>query len=110
MKLTNEAKDLIEEIKETGAEVKNGFVTLYHRTDVNGFEGIKKLKYFVGKEDGIFFSTLKNGQADGYGNSIVKVKIHANYLEIDDIFENEAHLRVVLKKPGEKFFNFTFLK
>ncbi len=110
MRLTNDAKDMIEEIKGVGAEVRNGFVTLYHRTDANGAEAIKKLKYFVGLEDGIFFSTSEKGQAEGYGDQIIKVKIHANYLQLDDVFDKEAHVRVVLKRAGQKFYNFKVIK
>lgn len=45
------------------------------------------------KEDGIFFSTKKDGQAYGYGDSVVEMRIPAEKLILDDIFDDEAHLR-----------------
>lgn len=53
------------------------------------------------KEDGIFFSTKKDGQNVGYGSEIIEFKIPAEKLMLDDIFDNEAHLRLPLKRAGE---------
>lgn len=51
----------------------------------------------IAKEDGIFFSTKKDGQADGYGDSVIEMRIPAENLILDDIFDDEAHLRYPLE-------------
>jgi len=92
------AQDLIEEIKRVGAEVdENGYVTLYHRTTLEAAEKIRSSGVMRVKEDGLFFSTSKDGQAEGYGDTVVEFKIPAERLQIDDIFDQEAHLRVPIK-------------
>jgi len=99
--------DTIEDLEYEGADVdNNGFVTLYHFTSLETVDLIRKTKYFISKEDGIFFTTNPKGQALGYGQGMIKVKIHASLLKIDDLFGNEAHVTVPLKKAGIKFTEF----
>ena len=88
------AEDLIDEVKSVGGEVdNNGYITLYHRTTEQAKEKILSSGKMTAKEDGIFFSTKKDGQAVGYGDSVIEMRIPAEKLILDDIFDDEAHLR-----------------
>lgn len=92
------AQDLIEELRAVGADIdENGYVTVYHRTDHASEENIKSSHVMVAKEDGLFFSTVENGQNEGYGDSVVKLSIPVEKLVLDDIFSDEAHLRYPLE-------------
>ena len=85
--------DLYDDLVDKGAEInKDGFVTLYHRTTPENAQKIVKTGVMVGKEDRLFFGTLPEGQIDGYGEAVVKVKIPIEKLELNDIFTNEAHV------------------
>lgn len=88
------------ELADVGAEVSDGFVTLYHRTTPDNAEAIKNSGKFSTKEDGVFFSTALEGQAKDYGAGVVKVKVPVSMLQLDDIFDDEAHVRVPMKKAG----------
>jgi hypothetical protein len=90
----------VDELTDVGADVKDGFVTLYHRTSKENASKIKNTETFNAKEDGVFFSTSKLGQTEGYGEGLVEVKVPINMLELDDIFDGEAHVRIPLKKAG----------
>lgn len=92
------AQDLIEELRAVGADIdENGYVTVYHRTDHASEENIKSSHVMVAKEDGLFFSTVENGQNEGYGDSVVKLSVPVEKLVLDDIFSDEAHLRYPLE-------------
>lgn len=92
------AQDLIEELRAVGADIdENGYITVYHRTDHASEENIKSSHVMVAKEDGLFFSTVENGQNEGYGDSVVKLSIPVEKLVLDDIFSDEAHLRYPLE-------------
>ena len=98
-----DTQDLIEVVKEKGGEVdENGYITLYHRTSAENAEKIRSTGYMKGKEDGLFFSTAKEGYASGYGDTVVQLSIPAEKLVLDDIFDNEAHLKLPLKQAGMK--------
>lgn len=100
-----DAQDLIEEIKQVGAEVdKNGYVTLYHRGTAEEIAAIKNSGIMKAKENGLFFSTSENGANNsGYGNDVLVLKVPAEELTIDDIFNDEASVRLPLKgKKWEK--------
>lgn len=91
------ARDLIDDVGGVGAEVdENGYITVYHRSTPENIERIKKTGFMKAKEDGLFFSTKEDGQNAGYGEAILKLKIPAEKLQLDDIFEDEAHLRLPL--------------
>ena len=93
-----DAQDTIEVVKSIGGNIdENGYVTLYHRTSKENADKIKKSGKMSAKEDGIFFSTQKSGYNDGYGDSVIELKIPAEKLVLDDIFDNEAHFRIPLK-------------
>ena len=91
-------EDLIDVVKSVGGEVdNNGYITLYHRTTEQAKEKILSSGKMTAKEDGIFFSTKKDGQAIGYGDSVIEMHIPAEKLILDDIFDDEAHLRYPLE-------------
>lgn len=100
---TDEGKDLADEISNVGAEINNGKVTLYHRTTPEAANQILKTGQMTSKENGIFFSTSPSGQAQGYGNKVIKMQIPIDKLELDDIFDKEAH--VVLPSIQNTFTN-----
>ena len=56
----------------------------------------------TGKEDGVFFSTKEQGQAEGFGDAVVELLVPLNKLQLDDMFDDEAHLRLPLRRIGEK--------
>lgn len=92
------AQDLIETVRGVGGIVdSNGYITLYHRTSEENAEKIRKTGFMSAKEDGLFFSTSIDGQAEGYGNTVVEFSIPAEKLVLDDLFDNEAHLRLPIK-------------
>lgn len=97
-----DAEDLIAEIEGVAEVSPNGYVTLYHRTTEDNAKKIIKTGKMSAKEDGIFFSTQKDGaySAD-YGDSVVELKVPVEKLVLDDIFDSEAHLRIPLKNRNE---------
>ena len=98
------AQDLIAEIKSVGAKVDdNGYVTVYHQTTQENADNIRKSGKMSAKEDGIFFSTSKDAQqSEGRGNVKLEFKIPAEELELDDIFDNNADLRIPLKNKNQQ--------
>lgn len=89
----NDILYVLEELKEVGAEIDdNGLVTVYHYTSEENADKILKTGEMVGKEDNLFFTTKKDGQASGYGTVVLSFKIPIEYLELDDIFADEAHV------------------
>jgi len=94
--------DLADELQGQGARInKDGTVELYHFTDPKSASEIKNTGKMTAKEDGIFFSTSPSGQAVGYGDEKIRMNVPIDELEIDDIFGNEAHVRIPLKRAGE---------
>ena len=95
------AQDLIADVQELGGQVDEyGYITLYHRTSADKAAAIRSAGEMVAKEDGLFFSTKIDGQNVGYGDTVVTFSIPAEKLLLDDVFDDEAHLRFPLKKPG----------
>lgn len=101
-KLLN-TQDFIEEIKSVGAEVdNNGYVTVYHQTTADNANKIKESGKMLAKEDGIFFSTSKDAQqSEGRGNVKLEFKIPAEMLELDDIFIDNADVKIPLKNQKQ---------
>ena len=94
------ALDLIDTLLTKNTQIDtNGYVTCYHRTNEQSAKEILTTGIMKAKEDGLFFSTKPNGYADGYGNIVLKFNIPVELLLLDDIFDDEAHLRIPLKKP-----------
>lgn len=99
-----DAEDLIDELKANGAEIDgNGYVTLYHRTNANAANSILNTGFMTAKEDGLFFSTEKDGQAEGFGKTVLLFKIPVEKLVIDDEFGNEAHVRIPLPSRNTRY-------
>lgn len=98
-----DAEDMIEELKEVNANVDDfGYVTVYHRTSKENAEQIKKTGKMINKEKGIFVSTKKDGsQAEGYGDTVIEMKIPIEDAQIDDMFGDEAHLAIKTKTVGK---------
>lgn len=85
----------IEELLDHGAEVGvNGDVKLYHRTTLEKAQEIIGTGYMFGRENGLFFSTRRDGQASGYGDAVVGFEIPVSKLELDDMFDDEVHVRM----------------
>ena len=89
------AADLAEEIKSVGGEItKDGNAVLYHGTSKVNADKINSTGKMYGKEDGLFFSTKKDGLVLDYGEAVVKVQIPLEKLVLDDVFSDEVHLRM----------------
>lgn len=94
-----DAQDLIEEIRSVGANVdENGYVTLYHATTPENAEKIKSSGKMISNEPDVFFSTSKNAQqSEGRGGVTLEFKIPAEKLELDDLFSDNADVKIPLK-------------
>lgn len=98
-----DAQDLIEEIKSIGANVdKNGYVTLYHQTTNENANKIKQTGKMIAKEPYVYFSTSKDAsQSDGRGNTKLEFKIPAEKLILDNIFSDNADVKIKLNSNKE---------
>jgi len=99
-------EDLLEElsIHHPEAEVDtDGNVTVYHRTSAERAKKIKETGIMIAKEDALFFSSKETGYNDGYGDTVVKLKIPSTELEVNDIFEGEVHFDIPLKYKNGGF-------
>lgn len=93
-----DAQDFISEIKEVGAKVDdNGYVTVYHQTTPENAQKIIDSGKMTSNEQAVFFSTSENAsQADGRGTTKLEFKIPAEKLELDDLFDNNADVKINL--------------
>lgn len=98
-----DTQNLIEEIKSVGAKVdKNGYVTLYHQTTNENADKIRQTGKMFAKEPYVYFSTSKNAsQSDGRGSTKLEFKIPAEKLILDDIFEDNADVKIKLDSSKE---------
>lgn len=98
-----DTQDLIEEIKSVGAKVdKNGYVTLYHQTTNESADKIRQTGKMIAKEPYVYFSTSKNAsQSEGRGSTKLEFKIPAENLILDDIFEDNADVKIKLDSSKE---------
>jgi len=93
----------IEDIRDHNGYVDaNGYVTLYHRTSSENAKKILKDGFMIAKEDGLFFSTKRDGENIGYGEAVVNFEIPIEQLEMDDMFNDEIHFRLPIKYGEEK--------
>lgn len=91
------AQDIIDEIQSVGGMVDEyGNAVLYHGTNDKSYSSIKNSGTMKAKENGLFFSTKKDGIIKDYGSSVLRVKIPVDNIVIDDIFDNEIHFRLPL--------------
>lgn len=96
-------QDLASELLDNGAQITpDGRVRVFHRTSQAAADGIRKTGVMTGKEDGLFFSTKRDGQNVGYGDGVVELHIPLDKLQLDDVFGDEAHVRVPLQRAGQK--------
>lgn len=98
-----DAQDLIEEIKSVGANVdKNGYVTLYHQTTNENADKIKQTGKMIANEPYVYFSTSKDAsQSDGRGNTKLEFKIPAEKIMLDDLFSDNADVKIKLDSGKE---------
>lgn len=90
-----DVQDLADTIADVGGKItSDGKAILYHATNAEAAEKIRKTGQMIGKEDRLYFSTKKDGQITGYGDTVVKVKIPLELLELNDYFRDEAHLTI----------------
>lgn len=88
-----DVSDLADTITEVGGKITaDGKAVLYHATNAEAAENIRKTGKMIGKEDNLYFATKKDGEILGYGDHVVRVQIPLERLELNDIFDNEAHL------------------
>ncbi|MEO2122420.1 MAG: hypothetical protein ABGY10_03750 [bacterium] len=76
---------------------QDGTVTLYHRTTPEAAQRMRESGEFVSRENTneTFFSNKKEGQAEGYGDAIVEVRVPAQQVRINDAFrDGEIHVAV----------------
>ena len=101
--LTEDEHDLADELRQAGAQVhEDGTVTVYHRTSPVAAEDIRRTGRMTGQEDGVFFSTRADAasQATGYGEGVVQLRVPLRMLVIDDVFDDEAHVKIPLRRAG----------
>lgn len=90
-----DVQDLADTITDVGGEITtDGKAVLYHATNAEAAKKIRETGKMIGKEDRLYFSTKKDGQIKGYGDTVVKVKIPLELLELNDYFRDEAHLTI----------------
>lgn len=99
--LTDDAAALADELLDNGARIAtDGTVLLYHRTTPASAQEIRNTGKMTGKEDGLFFSTAPDGQIEGYGEAVVELRIPLSELMLDDVFGDEAHVRLPTSGAG----------
>ena len=72
-------------------------LTLYHRTTPAAAAAILAGARMASKEnqDSSYFSTSATGQAEGYGEAVVIIRVPIDLIELDDEFpDGEQHYRV----------------
>ena len=94
-----DAQDLADELKSVGAKIdKNGYVTLYHQTTNENAKNIREQGYMTANEDYVYFSTSKGAeQSAGRGNTKLEFKIPVEKLQLDDIFSDNADVKIPLR-------------
>ena len=94
--------DKVDHFKDAKAKINDdGTITVYHHTNKDAKDKILDTGKIKGAEDGVFFTTKKNGQASGFGDNVVTAKIPIELLDIDDDFGDELHLRIPTEKRGQ---------
>jgi|TARA_Y100000310_G_scaffold282401_1_gene303573 hypothetical protein len=76
---------------------QDGTVTLYHRTTPEAAQQMRETGKFISKENTneTFFSNRIEGQAEGYGDAVVEVRVPAQQIRLEDAFRNgEIHVAV----------------
>lgn len=103
--LNDEHAAMAEELLANGAQItSDGRVRVFHRTTPEAARMIEASGVMRGSEDGVFFSTRADGQAEGYGAGVVEALVPISRLQLDDVFGDEAHLRIPTKRAGTPVF------
>lgn len=95
---------LADELRSVGAEVHpDGTATLYHHTTAQNAAQIRNTGKLRGDEDGVFFTTNPDpgAHAANRGGDTVTARVPLSAVELNDVFGNEAHLRVPTNRPGD---------
>lgn len=92
------AQDLINELSSVGANIDdNGYVTVYHATTPENAQNIIESGKMTANEPAVFFSTSKNAQqSEGRGGTTVEFRIPVEKLQLDDIFSDNADVKIPL--------------
>lgn len=82
----------------------DGTVTIYHRTTKEAAQQIRDTGRFKSLEntDETFFSNAPTGQAEGYGDAVVAVRVPAQWVRINDAFPHEIHVAVSNRKLSKE--------
>lgn len=94
--------ELRAELAANGARLHpDGTITVFHRTTADAAAEIRRTGRMTGEENGLFFSTRGDdaAQAAGHGPVAVELRLPLPWLELDDAFGDEAHLRWPLAQP-----------
>ena len=109
--ISEESMPLVEELLDNEASITSkGTVRVFHRTTKEAAEEISKTGKILGQEDGVFFSTKLDGEAAGFGDSVVELDIPVDNLRLDDVFGDEAHLKIPTKAAGDSVDVSLFIK
>ena len=82
-------------------------IDLYHRTTPEAAAAIMRQRTMVTKENGhrVFFSTVPDGQAAGYGDAVIHVRIPEHLAHLDDEFpDGEQHYWVDARRLTPEHF------
>jgi hypothetical protein len=98
------ALDLAETLEEKGGTVNcNGTVKLYHRTSHQKAKLIVSQQAMFGEEDGLFFSTSPTGDyVEAFGPAVIMANLPLEKLELNDIFSDQAHVRLPTRVIGKR--------
>ena len=88
--LNDEQVAMAEELLANGAQItSDGRVRVFHRTTPEAARMVEASGVMRGAEDGVFFSTRADGQAEGYGAGVVEALVPISRLQLDDVFGDE---------------------
>ena len=76
-------------------------IDLFHRTDAQAAAEIIAAGTMVSKENTreAYFSNRRDGQTDGYGDTVIHIRVPAAWAELDDEFpDGEQHFRVLCSR------------
>lgn len=92
------AVDLADDIVRYGGEITDDAkAILYHATTFENAQNIIRSGKMYGRENALYFSTRADGEILGYGDSVIRAEIPLEKLQLNDIFESEAHLTMTVK-------------
>ncbi len=83
----------------------DGTITLYHRTSPEKAEQVRKTGIFLSLENTneTFFSNKLEGQAEGYGDAVITVRVKPSDVRLNDAFHNgEIHVAVSNKRLSKR--------